>query len=61
MPELPEVETIRRQLGPRIIGAEIVDAVAHESAKFAPAVDAIGFEITGVDRRGKYLLSLIHI
>ena len=56
MPELPEVETIRRQLGPRIIGAEIVDAVAHESAKFAPAVDAIGFEITGVDRRGKYLL-----
>lgn len=56
MPELPEVETIRRQLAPRITGAEIVGAEAHESPKFAPAVEAIGFEVTGVDRRGKYLL-----
>ena len=56
MPELPEVETIRRQLAPRVVCAEITAADAHPSAKFAPAVDAVGSEITGVTRRGKYLL-----
>ncbi|MEM9465376.1 MAG: bifunctional DNA-formamidopyrimidine glycosylase/DNA-(apurinic or apyrimidinic site) lyase [Actinomycetota bacterium] len=56
MPELPEVETIRRQLEPHLVGATIVDAGAHWSAKFAPAVDAIGTEFTGARRRGKYLL-----
>lgn len=56
MPELPEVETIRRQLTPRLTGAEIVDAGSHWSAKFTPAIDAIGHEITGTRRRGKYLI-----
>ncbi len=56
MPELPEVETIRRQLAPQLSGAEIVDAGSHWSAKFSPAVEAIGDEILGVRRRGKYLL-----
>lgn len=56
MPELPEVETIRRQLDPELRDAEIVAAHAHPSAKFAPALDAIGCTITGVRRRGKYLL-----
>ena len=56
MPELPEVETIRRQLEPRLVGAEIVDAGSHWSAKFTPAVEAIGHEVTGLRRRGKYLL-----
>lgn len=56
MPELPEVETIRRQLTPDVTGAEIVDAGSHWSAKFTPAVEAIGDEIVGTRRRGKYLL-----
>ena len=57
MPELPEVETIRRQLAPRIEGREVVAAGAHPSAKFATAVDAIGGRITVLRRRGKYLLA----
>ena len=56
MPELPEVETIRRQLEPRVVGASIADAGAHWSDKFAPAVEAVGGEIIGARRRGKYLL-----
>jgi len=56
VPELPEVETIRRQLAPHLTGAEIVDAGSHWSAKFTPAVEAIGDEIVGTRRRGKYLL-----
>ncbi len=56
MPELPEVETIRRQLAPRLSGRTIIEARAHESAKFAPAVMARGARIDQVRRRGKYLL-----
>lgn len=56
MPELPEVETIRAQLEPEIVGTRIVDADAHWSAKFTPALEAVGAEIESVDRRGKYLL-----
>ena len=56
MPELPEVETIRRQLVPALHGCELVDAGSHWSSKFTPALDAIGHEISGIRRRGKYLL-----
>ncbi len=56
MPELPEVETIRRQLRPRLVGSTIVGAGSHWSAKFTPAVEAIGDEISEVERRGKYLI-----
>ena len=56
MPELPEVETIRRQLTPHLTGAEIIDAGSHWSTKFTPAMEAIGHEIAGTRRRGKYLI-----
>ncbi len=56
MPELPEVETIRRQLEPKLVGAEIVDAGSHWSEKFTPALEAVGAEIFRLRRRGKYLL-----
>lgn len=56
MPELPEVETIRRQLDPQLRNVEIVGGDAHWSDKFSPALDAIGTTILGVRRRGKYLL-----
>lgn len=56
MPELPEVETIRRQLAPRLRGRRVLEAEAFPSAKFTPALDTIGATITGAGRRGKYLL-----
>ena len=56
MPELPEVETVRRQLAPRLVGRTIVEAGSHPSAKFTPARAATGSRITGDDRRGKFLL-----
>lgn len=56
MPELPEVETIRRQLDPLVTGAVITAADSHWSDKFTPALDAVGSAIVEVNRRGKYLL-----
>jgi formamidopyrimidine-DNA glycosylase len=56
MPELPEVETIRAQIEPRLVGRTVVAAVSHPSAKFATAPDAVGGTIDRVGRRGKYLV-----
>ena len=56
MPELPEVETVRRQLLPLVVGRTIVAADGHESGKFHSARLAAGSSITDVRRRGKYLL-----
>ncbi len=56
MPELPEVETVRRQLAPRILGRTVLRAGSHESAKFTPARSAVGHRFGEPGRRGKYLL-----
>jgi formamidopyrimidine-DNA glycosylase len=62
MPELPEVETIRRQLEPRIAGRTITDAEVLDPLWCAPTpaaeVEAAlrGAEIQCVGRRGKYLI-----
>ena len=56
MPELPEVETIRRQLAPWLVGRTITSTWSHPSAKFTPALDAEGATIEELRRRGKYLL-----
>ena len=56
MPELPEVETIRRGLTPTILDRQVVDAGSHPSTKFTPAIEMVGATFTGLDRRGKYLL-----
>jgi formamidopyrimidine-DNA glycosylase len=56
VPELPEVETIRRQLAPRLRGRTITEAWAFPSAKFSGALDALGRCVERVGRRGKYLL-----
>jgi formamidopyrimidine-DNA glycosylase len=56
VPELPEVETVRRQLGPRLLGRSVMEAGSHPSAKFTPATAAIGARFTDHDRRGKFLL-----
>ncbi len=56
MPEMPEVETIRRQLVDQLVGATILEAGSHPSAKFVPAVEAIDMRIERLGRRGKFLL-----
>jgi len=62
MPELPEVETIRRQLAPRVAGRTIVDAHVLDPMWCAPRApedveaDLRGEPIVGLGRRGKYLL-----
>jgi formamidopyrimidine-DNA glycosylase len=62
MPELPEVETIRRQLAPylerrRLERLEVLDARWCEPAEPAALEDAVrGRRIERVSRRGKYLI-----
>lgn len=56
VPELPEVETIRRQLQPLLTGRRIIRAGGHPSPKFVGAARASGAEVGEVARRGKYLL-----
>ena len=62
MPELPEVETIRRQLEPEITGARIADAAVFDERWTRPGspgeVEDLlwGRTIDAVERRGKYLL-----
>jgi formamidopyrimidine-DNA glycosylase len=56
MPELPEVETIRRQLEPLVVGRRLTSAWAFPHPKFSAALEVEGATITGTARRGKYLL-----
>jgi formamidopyrimidine-DNA glycosylase len=62
MPELPEVETIRRRLGPVLEGATIERAEIVDPRLTRPidpgfvAGALVGERIVALDRRGKYLL-----
>jgi len=56
MPELPEVETVRRGIEPLVVGRQVVDGWGHASAKFNCAIEAVGATFESVGRRGKYLL-----
>lgn len=61
MPELPEVETVRRGVEPHVLGRRIQRLVVREPRLRWPVPgDLAGFlegrRITGTDRRGKYLL-----
>jgi formamidopyrimidine-DNA glycosylase len=62
MPELPEVETIRRSLEPHLVGRRIAGLTVREP-RLREQVDpsalrraCAGREITGLGRRAKYLL-----
>ncbi len=61
MPELPEVETIKNELLPHVLGRTITGVeLFWERIVRRPAVDefrslVIGQRITGLSRRGKYL------
>jgi formamidopyrimidine-DNA glycosylase len=62
MPELPEVETIRRQLEPELVGMRIVSASVLDERLTRPETPqsleraVAGRQVTAVARRGKYLL-----
>ena len=62
MPELPEVETVRRGLAPVLVGARLVRVTARRPDLRFPLPDGFGQRLTGarVDalrRRGKYMLA----
>jgi formamidopyrimidine-DNA glycosylase len=63
MPELPEVDTVRRMIAPHVIGRKITDVVVRDFAGVLEAPDGvdarsalIGSCMANVTRRGKYLL-----
>ncbi|MCC6621322.1 MAG: bifunctional DNA-formamidopyrimidine glycosylase/DNA-(apurinic or apyrimidinic site) lyase [Deltaproteobacteria bacterium] len=60
MPELPEVETVRRELAPWLAGRKIVSARRGPDApagpKYARLEQADGQTIEAVTRRGKFLV-----
>jgi formamidopyrimidine-DNA glycosylase len=62
VPELPEVETIRRQLEPELLGRRIEGATVHDERWTRPEPTALveaglaGRRIESVERRGKYLI-----
>src|SRR2546425_1075913 len=62
MPELPEVETVRRGLDPLLRGRAIEEADIMDGRLTAPedpvvvGAELLGERFTGVGRRGKYLL-----
>jgi formamidopyrimidine-DNA glycosylase len=60
MPELPEVETVRRGLSALVSGYRITEALdlhprALKSESIAPLAILAGAKITGLNRRGKFL------
>ena len=64
MPELPEVETVRRGVEPHVLGQRILRALVREPRLRWPvppdfAAWVAGRRIVGTDRRGKYLLLLL--
>ncbi len=58
VPELPEVESVRRQLVPVLTGRRVEDVWwdAAPHARFHAVDDLVGRGIQRVDRRGKFLL-----
>lgn len=60
VPELPEVETMRRQLEPLLVDRRIVRGWGFDSTKFSDAPQASGARIAQLTRRGKYLLADLH-
>lgn len=64
MPELPEVETIRRAIGPLICGRQLIDLELRDPSILRGDADALRSSILGtrvveVARRGKHLLIIV--
>jgi len=62
MPELPEVETIKNELLPHVVGRSISgitlfwDGIVHQPSVEQFRSHLLGQKITGLTRRGKYLI-----
>jgi formamidopyrimidine-DNA glycosylase len=62
MPELPEVETVRAQLEPKLVGRRLVEVQIADSRLTRPhdptevAAELTGERVTALDRRGKYVV-----
>ncbi|MEK6806218.1 MAG: bifunctional DNA-formamidopyrimidine glycosylase/DNA-(apurinic or apyrimidinic site) lyase [Pseudomonadota bacterium] len=64
MPELPEVETVRRGIAPYVVGKTITRVVVRDRRLRWPVPKgfekfAKGRRIAGTDRRGKYLILIL--
>jgi formamidopyrimidine-DNA glycosylase len=62
VPELPEVETVRRQLEPEVVGQTVAELEVYDERWTQPedagavAAAVAGRRIEAVERRGKYLI-----
>jgi formamidopyrimidine-DNA glycosylase len=56
MPELPEVESVRRQLEPELRGRRVEAVWADAQRRFHAPGRLLGRTVQGVGRRGKFLL-----
>ena len=58
MPELPEVESVRRQLAPELTGRGVTDVWwdPHPQQRFSDVDLVVGTRIAEVGRRGKFLV-----
>ena len=58
MPELPEVESVRRQLDPELAGRRVLEVWwdEHPHARFSDVDLLVGRQVLRVDRRGKFLV-----
>jgi formamidopyrimidine-DNA glycosylase len=59
MPELPEVESVRRQLAPRLLGRTIHGVDALPQSRFTGLDRAAGRQLGELHRRGKYLIATL--
>lgn len=60
MPELPEVESVRRQLAPRLVGRDIARVDADPAMpRYRRPEMAAGTRVEALERRGKYLLAAL--
>lgn len=66
MPELPEVETVKNELAPHIVGRTVTkvtlmwEGIVRKPAAAEFRSRLTGREITGLARRGKYLLASLN-
>jgi formamidopyrimidine-DNA glycosylase len=62
MPELPEVETVRTQLEPKLVGRRFVDVEIADARLTRPhepaevAAELVGERVAALERRGKYVV-----
>ncbi len=56
MPELPEVESVRRQLEPELRGHQIVKVWTDVQRRFLDPERLVGHTVLDVGRRGKFLI-----